>query len=140
MVLMKRKENWPTFGDVFSDFYTPNSPGGLNSQIPSTNVKEKDDEFVVEVAAPGLEKDDFQIDVDDDTLSVRAEKKEEKKDEEKDYTRVEYNYSNFERTFNLPSTVKGEDISANYKNGILNLHLPKNEEAKKKGKRQISIT
>lgn len=102
--------------------------------VPAVNVLEKDKGFEIEVAAPGLEKKDFNITVDNGVLTISCEKETEKEDKEKNYTRREYSYTNFARSFTLPDNVKGDDISAKYDNGILRITLPKTEDAKVKSK------
>jgi HSP20 family protein len=94
--------------------------------LPAVNVKESDAAYELEIAAPGLSKEDFKIDVEGQTLTISAEK-ETKKEESKDaYTRKEFNYSSFKRSFNLPErTVESDKITAKYANGILLLNLPK---------------
>ncbi|MDW8331876.1 MAG: Hsp20/alpha crystallin family protein [Cyclobacteriaceae bacterium] len=102
--------------------------------VPAVNVLEKDKAFEIEVAAPGLEKKDFNITVDNGVLTISCEKETEKEDKDKNYTRREYSYTNFARSFTLPDSVKGDDISAKYDNGILRITLPKTEEARVKSK------
>ncbi len=100
--------------------------------VPAVNVLEKEKSFELEVAAPGLEKKDFNITVDNGVLTISCEKETEKEDKNKNYTRREYSYTNFARSFTLPDNVKGDDISAKYDNGILRITLPKTEETKAK--------
>jgi len=107
--------------------------------LPAVNISEGENEFTIEVAAPGLEKKDFKIDLDNDSLtiaSVREDKNEESQDQ---YTRREFRYNSFSRSFTLPETVDAESISASHKNGVLNVSIPKKEEAKAKPARQITI-
>lgn len=100
--------------------------------VPFVNISERENEYLVSMAAPGFKKDDFKIDVEGDTLTISSEKKEEKKEEEERFSREEYSYSSFERCFALPREVNKEMITAEYKDGILNIELPKKEEAKMK--------
>lgn len=106
---------------------------------PSVNVKETDDNYIIELAAPGLEKKDFNINVENDYLTISAERKQENETKEENYTRREFNYSSFRRSFNLPKSVNADAIAANYTDGVLNITLPKREEAKKKATRVIDI-
>ncbi len=111
---------------------------GIN--VPAVNLVENNDEFRIEVAAPGLEKNDFKIDLDNDVLTISSEK--EVKDEQKDekFMRCEFNYSKFSRSFALPESANAEKIKANHKDGILQVRIPKKEEAKQKPPKQIDIS
>lgn len=109
--------------------------------MPAVNVVENNDNFRIEVAAPGLEKKDFKVDLENNVLTISSEKEErnESKEEGK-YMRREFSYSSFRRSFSLPNSVVAEKISANHKDGILNITIPKKEEAKQKPPKQISIS
>ena len=91
------------------------------------------------MAVPGLNKSDFHLDLDNEILSISLETKEESEEKDEKYTRREFGYSSFKRTFTLPETVNDEDINATYKDGILSILLPKREEAKNKPVRSIEI-
>ncbi len=141
--LVRRNRNIPSMFDDFlgrdlwNDFF---DKSGWNS-TPSVNVFEGKEKFEIEVAAPGLEKKDFHIDLKDNALIVSSEKKEEK--EEKDGNKVvfrEFNYSSFSRTFQLPEGVDVDNIKASHKNGILTITLPKREEYKSHTPRMIEIS
>jgi len=109
---------------------------------PGVNILEEDEAFVVELAAPGLEKSDFDIKVDKDQLIVKvtkSTKEEETKADEPKYRRREFNYSSFSRSFHLPETINTESIDAAYENGVLKITLTKKEEAKEKEPRSIVI-
>ena len=110
-----------------------------SGDIPAVNIKEENDKFVLEMAAPGMNKDDFKIDLDNYQLSISSEQKKEKKEKEDNYTRREFVYSSFSRSFTLPKTIDIDKIKADYKNGILSLTLPKKEEEAKLTK-QIKIS
>jgi HSP20 family protein len=97
----------------------------MPSTMPAVNVHEDETNFRMEVAAPGMEKSDFKINVRDNVLIISAEKKTEKKEEDKNFTRREFNYSSFRRSFSLPENVDQENIRAEYNNGILNVTIPK---------------
>ncbi|SRX75637.1 Hsp20/alpha crystallin family protein [Aequorivita antarctica] len=120
--------------DVFNHNYETFS-------IPTVNIIENLPSFVVELAAPGLQKEDFTIEVEEDTLKIASKKAEVKKEETGDshYRRREFNYKSFERSFKLPEYIKTEDIQANYENGILRVTLPKMEE-KKALKKMVEIS
>jgi HSP20 family protein len=110
--------------DIFADDHNVKA----NKVTPSVNIVEKDDMFKLEVAAPGLTKEDFKINVEDKILTVSAEKKVETETKEGEkILRREFGFSNFKRTFTLPETVNVTDIKAVYENGVLNVHLPKVE-------------
>jgi HSP20 family protein len=95
---------------------------------PSVNVVEHDDHFKMHLAAPGLEKNDFTLQIENDFLVISAEKKMESEDTGKRFTRREFNYSSFKRSFQLDDTIKRDGITASYENGVLNITLPKKEE------------
>ncbi len=99
---------------------------------PSVNIVEQDHQFNMHLAAPGLEKNDFAIRVENDYLIVSAEKKSEKEETDKRFTRREFNYSSFKRSFQLDDSIDREKITASYENGVLNITLPKKEESWKK--------
>jgi HSP20 family protein len=104
------------------------------------NIRENDNSYEVELMAPGMKKEDFNIELDNELLTISAEiKSENNTQEEGKFTRREFSYSSFKRTFTLPETVKEEDINAVYQDGILKISLPKKEEALPKPKRMIEI-
>jgi HSP20 family protein len=107
--------------------------------IPAVNVTEHKDEFRVELAVPGMKKDDFKIDVDGNMLTISSEKEESKEEKDKKFTRKEYNYSSFSRSFTLPDEINKEKIDAKYDNGILKIALPRKEEAKKLTAKHIAV-
>ncbi len=108
--------------------------------MPAVNVIETGNDFRIEFAAPGLEKNDFKIDLDGRVLTISSEK--EYKNEEKDerVMRREFSYTSFSRAFSLPESIDAEKIKANHKNGVLSIAIPKREEAKQKPPKQISIS
>jgi len=108
--------------------------------VPAVNIVEGKDEYRIEVAAPGLTKDDFKINLEDDTLTISANKEEQKEEKDEKYTRKEFSYTSFCRSFTLPDTVDGEKIKAKHKDGILVIHVPKREEVKSKPAREIAIS
>jgi HSP20 family protein len=137
---------WPLlFDDFFNrDFFDwgLSNYSDTNTSIPKVNVKETKDNFEVEVAAPGMNKNDFKIQLDGNTLSISSEnsnQREENNEDEK-YSRREFSYQSFQRSFTLPKDVVDADkIEAKYENGLLHLVIPKKEEAKQKPPRQIEI-
>ena|SRR5689334_8124802 len=129
--LARRSELFPAF---FDDFFKPwNEWMGMGRALttPAVNIAENKNHFEVSVAAPGLKKDDFNIDVDDSMLTISCEKEEKKEEKEDRYTRKEYNYTSFTRSFSLPEEVIKDKIEATYEAGVLRIMLPKTEQAKK---------
>jgi HSP20 family protein len=126
------------FPSVFDDFFKSWNEGFFADEwskmltVPAVNVVEKNTDYNITVAAPGLKKSDFKINVDGNVLNISAEMEEtkEEKDDER-YTKREYNYSSFSRSFTLPNEVLKDQIAASYEDGVLKLTVPKKEEAKK---------
>jgi HSP20 family protein len=111
-----------------------------NTTLPSVNIKESADGFEVELAAPGFAKDDFNIELNHDVLTVSSDKKVENETRDgEQFARREFSYQSFSRSFTLPATVDGDKIKAKYNNGILTVSIPKRDEAKPKPARQIAI-
>ena len=130
------------FDEFFGNGTLSNFFNGYSSNVsvPSVNVIEGDDEYKIEVAAPGLTKKDFKIDLENNVLVISSEKKNEKEEKDENYVRKEFGYSAFRRCFSLPTEVDADHIKATHKDGILNIVLPKKEEAKIKGPRNIAIS
>jgi HSP20 family protein len=112
----------------------------MNMTEPAVNVIENNDHFRIEVAAPGMKKENFKIKVDGNLLEISAEKQEEKEDTIENYTRREFAQSSFSRTFTLPDAINADKIAADYRDGLLKLILPKKDEAKKREPKQIPIS
>ena len=110
-------------GDLFPEWRTT---------MPAVNISEDENSYLLSLAAPGMKKDDFRIDLEGDTVTIHAEKEREKEDGSRRFTRREYEYRSFSRSFTLPDGVDREKIDARYENGVLMLTLTKKEEAKKK--------
>lgn len=150
MLVIKRNGNLlPGIPVLFNDFVIKDlwnrgleniSPAATT--IPAVNIRENNENFVVEMAAPGMNKNDFKIELNGNTLTISSEKKiEEEAKEEERYSQKEFSYQSFTRIFTLPQDVVDVDkIEAKYENGLLHLVIPKKEEAKLKGPRQIQIT
>ena len=132
--LAKTSESFPS---VFEDFFRPWNDwtsGGLFGKamnMPAVNITDNKEDYKVSVAAPGLKKNDFKIDVEGNMLTISSEKEENKEDVDSRYTRKEYSYSSFRRSFALPEEVNQEKIEASYEDGVLLVLLPKKDEAKK---------
>ena len=141
-LIRKVNNNYPTFRNWMDDFMgtVDNSINNWNKgNVPAVNIAENDDNFQIEFAAPGLTKVDFKINLDNDILTVKSEKEGEGEESKTNYTRKEFNFSSFQRTFTLPDSADGEKIKAEYKDGILSIEIPKKEEAKAKPIRDIEI-
>ena len=122
------------FDTEFNDFFSKRACD------PSANIIEKPEGFELEIAAPGLVKDDFKINLENAILTISSEMEDEKKEEGKNYTRKEFYYGSFSRSFTLPKSVDTEKIKADYANGILRIDLPKKAEAKLEIKKEIKIS
>jgi HSP20 family protein len=118
--------------NLFDDYQT-----GIS--IPAVNIIEGKDEFRIEVAAPGLEKNDFSIDVKNNVLFISCEKARNEETNDEKIMRREFSYGRFSRSFSLPNTVEVEKISAKHRDGVLSIHIPKREEAKEKPPKKINI-
>ncbi|MEZ5084627.1 MAG: Hsp20/alpha crystallin family protein [Bacteroidales bacterium] len=150
MTLARLSNNWfPSFPSLVDRFFdgdlmdwNNSNFAGEQSTLPAVNVKENDNEFLIEVAAPGLKKEDFQLNFDNGRLTISSEKKDEKIEKEGEkVTRKEFSYTSFQRSFNVAENiVNAEKIAAKYNNGILYVSLPKREEVKPKPAKQIKIS
>jgi HSP20 family protein len=142
-MLAKRNMYYPRYSKLFNDFYHKgfgHSHASGYSSVPKVNIQEFDDKFEVFMAAPGMNKEDFNIRIEDNLLTISSEKKEENKENTEKYTRKEYSYQSFSRSFIIPKdVVNSQDITAKYENGELYISLPKKEEAKAQPPREISI-
>lgn len=139
--VMRKKVLFPTYND---DFFGRNSlssffSDGADYSVPAVNIKENEKNFEIEVAAPGLSKADFTINLEKNILTVSSEKEVNKEAEQDYFMRKEFSYNSFRRSFSIPETIDTEKIKASHKNGILKIELPKQEEAKLKHKQEIKI-
>jgi HSP20 family protein len=140
--LRATRNSWPSLveeffnGDIFPKFFNAETQYSL----PAVNIVENKDDYRIEVAAPGLNKDDIKVNLENNVLTVSSEKEEnsEEKNGEK-VMRKEFSYYSFNRSFTLPLTVDAEKIRATHKDGILQIMIPKKEEAREKPSRQIKI-
>lgn len=128
---IKKMERFPSFFDDFFKPWNDLMTSGRTMTVPAVNVSENNNDYRVSVAAPGLKKSDFNIDVEGNMLTISCEKEEKKEEKDEKYTRTEYNYSSFSRTFTLPDEVMKDKIDAVYEEGVLRITLPKTEQAKK---------
>jgi HSP20 family protein len=128
--LMDRLFNADKFHRDFSE---------TNLSSPLVNIKQAEDKYSVEMSVPGFDKNDFNIELNENELIISSEKEENKEQEGEKYTRKEFSYQSFRRSFTLPETVDGDKISAQYKDGVLYVDIPKREEAKPKLPKQIAV-
>jgi HSP20 family protein len=138
----------PVMNTLLDDFFskdifdwTDRNFTTLGSNLPSVNLKETDNQLEVELAAPGLKKEDFKVEIENNTLLISSEKQEEKEESRKkdNYIRKEFSYQSFYRSFYLPEYVDESKIEANYKDGILHVTIAKKEGSKKKTTKSIAI-
>ena len=145
MLVLRNSNQVPSLFDRFFDGdmfdWSNRNFSNTNTTIPSVNIKENADAFMVEVAAPGFEKGDFKIELNLNTLSISSEKKVENETKEGEvFTKREFSYQSFSRSFTLPQIADGDKIEASYDKGILTVSIPKREEAKPKPARMIEIS
>ena len=124
--------------DIFEDSFLPVLSNG-NSFKPAVNIREDDKNYVLDFAIPGFDKKDLKIDLNEDVLIIASENKNETEESKDDYSRKEFSYKAFSRSFYIPENVNREKIEANYKDGILTVSLPKQEEEKNKITKKIEI-
>lgn len=141
--MLLKSSDFPVLPNVFNDFFRDWSTSNFsdtNTTLPAVNIKENENEFTVDIAAPGMNKEDFQVNLENDILTISSEKKENKEDTNDNYTRKEYSYMSFKRSFTLPKgIVDSEKIKATYKNGELKINIPKLEAAKPKPAKLITV-
>ncbi|HEY8937118.1 MAG TPA: Hsp20/alpha crystallin family protein [Cyclobacteriaceae bacterium] len=140
---------FPSIPSMFDDFFTNNWLDSSlanwktsGASLPAVNVKETNENFDVEVAAPGMKRDDFKVELDNNILTISSQREDtqEEKDKDGNYTRREFSYQAFQRSFSLPeSKVEGDKISARYTDGVLHITIPKTEKAKVKPAKQITV-
>jgi len=141
MLPLLRTNNWPNLveeffnNDVFPRFFDNET----KSSLPAVNIIEGKDDYKIELAAPGLHKEDFNLNLDNNVLTVSSQKEEKQESNEDKVMRREFSYYSFSRSFTLPDSVNSEKISATHKDGILQIMIPKKDEVKQKPKRDIKI-
>ena len=139
-------DQFPSLGTFLNDIWSEDMPSVFRTNfnegmtLPKVNIKETAENFQVHMAVPGFKKDNFNISVENEELLISAEIEESKEEKNEEFTRIEFGYSSFRRSFVLPETVDGDKIKASYEDGILNVILPKKEEAKPKPARTIKIS
>ena len=137
MSLIRRNPVLPS--SLFDDFFTkdlwnwsPNSSSETNTTIPLVNIRETADHYEVDMAAPGMSKNDFRVELDGNLLTITSEKNSTQEQENEKYTRREFSYGSFKRSFHLDDMINRDKISASYVDGVLKVTLPKKEESMKK--------
>ena len=133
-----RRQN-PVFTSLIDDLFINQDWNHINTNVPAANIIEADDHFNIELAAPGKRKNDFTIELDEGVLTISSETETKFTEKDGSFTRKEFGYSSFKRSFNIPETVSADKISASYKEGILTVSLPKKAEALPQPKKLISI-
>lgn len=154
MSLVKFKRRRPFSNLISQDFFDVDNffdnrgwgqdilPDGFwngNVSEPALNIKESNDKFEIELAAPGFAKKDFEVTIDDGCLNITAERSTSEEEKDENFTRREFSYNSFERSLQLPKSVKQEAIEASYKDGILSFNLEKKKEAKKLPPKKVPI-
>ena len=148
MALLKASERmFPTLPSFFDNFlsrdwmdWNESNFSTTNSTLPAVNIRENEELFMIEMAAPGLTKDNFKVNLDRNCLVISSELKEEKNENGEKYSRREFSYQSFQRSFTLPEgIIDGDKISAKYNNGILMVSIPKRDEVKPKPAKEIDI-
>ena len=135
--MLRNKRFLPGFedDDFLKDFFDfENRPS-----VPDVNVSENKDQYTIEVAAPGMDKKDFNVDVQNNLLVISSEKESKDEDKQSNFLRREFCYTSFQRSFNIPETVDAENIKAKYENGVLYVDLPKKKEAVEKASKKVKI-
>jgi HSP20 family protein len=130
----------PFLGSSLFDVDFDMLPARVGFNVPSANITESEKDYLIELAAPGLTKKDFKVEMDNGILTISAEKKEEKKEGNGGYSRREYSFNSFSRSFTLPENCKSEKIDAKYEDGVLKLVLPKKEITPVKAKKEIAVS
>jgi HSP20 family protein len=129
-------------GDLIQNFFddTMNiGTGSIGTTLPAVNISETNNELLIEVAAPGMKKNDFKVEINDNQLNISYRKETNSENDDKNHWRKEFNFQSFERNFTLPTIVESDKIEATYNEGILKIVVPKKEEARKKPAKTIEI-
>lgn len=139
-IIRKQHPLWNEFPTLFDDLFNDWTSGSVKNKVPAVNVQENESAFELEFAAPGFDKDQFNISLENNKLMVSTEVKNESETKEKDYTRKEFHFQSFQRSFQLPKDqIKEDEINAKYENGILKVTLPKRMEIKAQTIKNIQI-
>lgn len=141
-LVKKNNDIWlPSIFDEIlgSDVFGGTTLGKMNNRVPAVNIIESDDDFILEVAAPGISKENFNIELDNDVLTISSNVKSDTEEKKDKYTRREFVYGVFKRAFTLPESADVNNIGAAYENGVLLVTIPKKEEAKAPEKKLIEV-
>ena len=142
-LIRRRSSVVPSFSmldDIFRNDWLDHSKKSFSEfSLPAVNIKELEGTYKIELAVPGMEKNNFKIEVENDLLTVSSELENKVENKEENYTRKEFHFQSFSRSFNLPKNIDGEGIAASYKDGILSITVPKLEEAKLKSSKVINV-
>lgn len=145
---LKKDRFFPSMNSVFDDLFSKDlfdwndkNFAAYGTTLPSANIKETSKDVKIDIAVPGMQKEDFQIELDHNVLSVRSEKsnESEEKDKKGNYSRKEFNYQSFYRSFSLPDSVDEEKIAATYQDGILHIEVGKRKEHTLKSTKTIPV-
>jgi len=143
LIRFKKDNEMPMFSDILENFfgrnYFPSFYGNDTCQVPSVNIVETENSFRIDVAAPGFAKENFKISYDDSVLTIAGTKEEKNETTKEKYTRREFAYASFERSFTLPDNLDSDKIEASYEDGILKINIPKKPEEVKKQVKEIVI-
>jgi HSP20 family protein len=132
MSLVRFKKGSPVFNPFFDDFFGSELLEARNNRnVPSANVKEKENKFEIELAVPGFDKEHVKVELNDKVLTISSAREEQNEEKDEKYSRREFRYSSFSRSFRLPENIQESEIKANFKNGILTIEVPKALEVKK---------
>lgn len=149
MSLVKRNGKFlGNFPDLFNEFFNreflnwgESNFSNTGTTLPAVNIKERAEDFEVEMAAPGMKKEDFKVELNGNLVTISSESQQEDEKVDEKFTRREFSYQSFQRSFTLPKdVVDAENINARYENGVLRLLIPKKAEARQKPPRMISIS
>ena len=138
-MITRRSYRPSVWSGLFDGDFFPVIPDS-NRMIPAVNIREDEKRFTLELAVPGIDKKDLKIDIHEDVITISSEHKEEKEDTVDSFKRKEFSYSSFSRSFFLPENINKDKIEAKYKDGVLNVELPKDAEEKAETSRQIKIS
>ena len=136
------RKTTPWFPSIFDEIFTRDFGIDLapkTHQTPAVNITEKENTFHMELVAPGKEKKDFHVELEEDTLTISTTTDQESNEDNSKFTRREFDYASFQRSFRIPETIDTKNIKANYKNGLLSIILPKRKESIPEPKKQIEI-
>lgn len=145
-IVTKNHSSFPSFSNLFDDFFNTEigdwkrkNFSATNTTLPKVNISESDEAYTVEVAVPGMNKEDFNVSLDQNILTISSEKETSSTSEDQKFTRREFVYNSFQRSFTLPDTADDDNIHASYQDGILKIAIAKKEEAKPKPLKTIAI-